>query len=185
LLNNYKYTEIIKSLRQLDASTEKIKVQQVEIFKNPPKLVATVISNQPLTEQVISNVEKTISSYMPSSYKQVSVIAKKVKADEELVKTILYNKLSTSYLYLPISKDDIQVKQRGDQVKISLRLQPSQQTLYVSNKISNQLIDYLSNEFCEDFIIELISINRRITKQFPKELKTRKVMEAAGYKYKK
>jgi DNA polymerase III epsilon subunit family exonuclease len=56
---------------------------------------------------------------------------------------------------LPISKDDIQVKQRGDQVKISLRLQPSQQTLYVSNKISNQLIDYLSNEFCEDFIIEL------------------------------
>lgn len=41
--------------------------------------------------------------------------------------------------------------------------------------------EYLS----EDFIIELISINRRITKQLPKELKTRKVMEAAGYKYKK
>ena len=37
----------------------------------------------------------------------------------------------------------------------------------------------------EDFIIELIHINRRVTKLLPKELKTDKVMEVAGYRKKK
>ena len=155
MLNNYKYTEILKSIRAIDESTAKIKIQHVELFTNPPHLVFTIITNIPLADSIILDIQKTLASYMPSNFKDVKVITKKVKADEELVKSVLFNKLSVSYLYLTIKQEDIFVSQRQDIVKITVRLQPSQQTLYTSNRVSNQLIEYLSNEFCEDFVIEI------------------------------
>ena len=88
MLNNYKYTEILKSIRAIDDTTAKIKIQQVELFTNPPSLVFTIISNIPLSDSVVANIEKTLASYMPSNFKDVKVITKKVKADEELVKRL-------------------------------------------------------------------------------------------------
>ncbi len=155
MLNNYKYTEILKKLREIDDSTQRLKIQQVDLLLNPPQAEITVISNLSLSEETITKIEENLSSYMPKSFKSVKVFAKKVKADEDLVLNVLYNKLSTSYLYLTISKEDLTATKRGESVKITIRLQPSQQMVFASNKVSNQLIDYLSGEFCEDFTIEI------------------------------
>jgi len=155
LLTDYRYTDLIKSLREVDASTQKIKIQSVNLFTNPPRVEVVVISNFTLEQEVISKLETIIAKTMPQTFKKVMVTAKKVKADADLVHNVLFNKLSTSYLYLTVDKEDIYVSQREDKIKISLRLQPSQQTLYLTNKVAKQLLDFLDNEFCEDFEIVL------------------------------
>ncbi len=153
--SNYQFLDLLEKIRELDSSTKKLRIQSVTVNPTTQTVKVAVICDTVLTEQTIVEIEGLISSYMPISFKKVQVESKKVKADADLVKSAVLNKILSSFKYISgsISAQDILVTM-GEKIRINFSLTPSLKTLFTSNKIADKIIDFLSSEFCEDFIVE-------------------------------
>lgn len=152
--NNYQFTQLLEKLRGLDASTQRLRIKQVTVNPQTQTVKVCVICDTVLSEQVLAEAEGIISSYMPISFKKVTVEASKVKADADLVKGAILNKISSSLKYISgsVFSEDITV-QMEDIIKVNFKLAPNVKTLFTSNKIAEKIKDFLESEFCDDFII--------------------------------
>ena len=152
--SNYQFIQLLEKLRNLDQTTKKLRIKSVAVNSNTQEVRVAVICDTVLSEQTLAEAEGIISSFMPLSFKKVTIEASKVKADIDLVKGAVLNKISTSLKYISgsVLSEDITVEM-GEVIKVDFKLAPNVKTLFTSNKIADKIKDFLESEFCEDFVI--------------------------------
>ncbi len=167
--NNYQFSQLLQRLREIDNTTKKLRIKSVTVNSQTQTVKVAVICDTVLSEQTLVEIEGLISSYMPVSFKRVEVVAFKVKADKDLVKSAVTGKFSSSFKYLSgsIAEEDITVEM-GEPIKVNFKLTDNVNTLFTSNKIADKIKDFLSCEFCEDFLIET-SYKQAVVQEFVEE----------------
>ena len=147
-------TQFINDIRAIDSSLKNIKLNSIEIERESGLVRYNFICDntvsQDLKEKILAQAEKISQSV----FSKVQVVVKKIVCDSELICNEIFKFITSNYPSISIflKMTDISCIASEGQMRYNIKLTKDSVDYIVRNGTINKLNDYLSKNFCADFV---------------------------------
>lgn len=148
--------EFIDGVKALDEKLVNAKLKSIEIDKNNSGIKYSFICDQAIDESLKQKILEYIERSTLKAFENISVKIIKIASNSELIGGEIFRFLNDNYPSISIflKPTDIACKQMGNVCKYTLSLSEDGAKYVAKNGALKKLNEYLSNNFCSEFVGE-------------------------------
>ena len=148
--------EFLNDIRAIDERLKNIRLSNIEIDREEQKITYNFICDNYIANELREEILKEAEKSSLSAFTKVEVTIKKIVSNDQLINNAVYKYLTDNFpsISLFLKPTDIISVVVGDMVKYTLRLSRDGIDYVNKNGTLKKLNDYLSKNFCSDFVGE-------------------------------